>query len=181
MGGVGFHDLKTFNMALLAKQCWRLLHNTETLFYQVYKAKYFPTREFLDAFLGGNPSYTWRSSWGAKSLLKEGLCWLISDGATVKVWEDTWVPFDGVLAHPSTGVEFNPNLKVRDLILDPPMEWNIRLIQSLFSEAAATLILSMPLSYASMEDSRMWWPTRDDIFSVKSAYWLGKLGMIDAR
>jgi len=101
----------------------------------------------------------------------------------VKTWqhEDTWVPFDGVLARPSTDVEFNPNLKVRDLIFDAPNEWNIAQIKSLFSDAAATLILSIPLSYTPIKDSRMWWPTRDDIFSVKFAYWLGKLGLIDAR
>ena len=38
-GGMGFNDLKSFNLALLAKQEGRLQTNTSSLFYKVYKAK----------------------------------------------------------------------------------------------------------------------------------------------
>ena len=60
-GGLGFRDLKTFNLALLAKQGWRLQTNSSSLFYRVYKAKYFPRCDFVDAELGGQPSYAWKS------------------------------------------------------------------------------------------------------------------------
>ena len=52
--GLGFSDLKSFNLVLLAKQGWRLQTNTSSLFYQVYKAKYFPKEEFVDAEIGKN-------------------------------------------------------------------------------------------------------------------------------
>ena len=58
---MGFRDIHAFNMALLAKQGWRLQQNHESLFYEVYKAKYF----LINTKYGSNPSYAWRSVWNA--------------------------------------------------------------------------------------------------------------------
>ena len=59
--GLGFQDLRSFNLALLAKQGWRLLTNSTSLFCRVYKAKYFSHCSFDEAPIGRNPSYAWRS------------------------------------------------------------------------------------------------------------------------
>ena len=57
---MGFKNLSMFNDALLAKQTWRLLHNIQSLFYRVFKAKYFPNTTVMG---GKNPnnSYAWKS------------------------------------------------------------------------------------------------------------------------
>ena len=71
-GGMGFKQLKYFNMALLAKQGWRLQTNPNSLVYWVLKARYFPQCEFIEASLSNNPSYSWHSVLSAKHLVREG-------------------------------------------------------------------------------------------------------------
>ena len=46
-GGLGFHDLKAFNLALLAKQGWHLQKTTNSLVFRVFKAHYFPNGDFF--------------------------------------------------------------------------------------------------------------------------------------
>ena len=70
-GGLGFKDLKKFNLALLAKQGWRLQTNSSSLFYRVYKAKYFPGCDFIDAKMGKQASYGWRIIMATENLIKK--------------------------------------------------------------------------------------------------------------
>lgn len=74
-GGMGFKDLKTFNMALLAKQGWRIHKEEYSLLHRIFKANYFPSSNFKESKLGAAPSYVWRGIWEAKSLLLKGCRW----------------------------------------------------------------------------------------------------------
>jgi hypothetical protein len=42
----GFKDLECFNLALLAKQGWRLIHNSDSLVSPIFKEKYYPNVSF---------------------------------------------------------------------------------------------------------------------------------------
>lgn len=48
-GGLGYKDRYTFNLAMLAKQGWRLLTNPNTLCAKVMKARYYPNSSVLQA------------------------------------------------------------------------------------------------------------------------------------
>ena len=69
-GGIGFRDLMAFNLAMLAKQGWRLLHDTNSLVYQCFKARYFPRSHFIDAKESPNCSFMWKSIMAALPILK---------------------------------------------------------------------------------------------------------------
>lgn len=91
-GGMGFRDLKAFNLALLAKQGWRILQQPNSLVHRVYKAKYFPKEMFLDAQVGRRPSYVWRSILAARDIIKKGSRWCIGNGQRIHIWKDSWIP-----------------------------------------------------------------------------------------
>jgi len=52
MGGLGFRDFELFNLALLARQAWRILQEPTTLSARVLKAVYFPEKDFFQRILG---------------------------------------------------------------------------------------------------------------------------------
>ena len=56
-GGMGFRNLQAFNLAMLAKQGWRLLSNPHSLIAWIYRAKYFPYGDVLNSKRGCSPSY----------------------------------------------------------------------------------------------------------------------------
>ena len=71
VGGIGFKDLHSFNVALLAKQGWRLSHISNSLSYCMMKANFFPSCHFLHAKLRSNPSFLWRNILGARDIVRE--------------------------------------------------------------------------------------------------------------
>lgn len=46
-GGLGFINLRDFNIALLGNQGWRLLRYPNKLVSKVYKSRYYPYETFL--------------------------------------------------------------------------------------------------------------------------------------
>ena len=48
-GGMRFRKLRSFNVAMLAKQAWRLINNINSLVTQLMRARYFPNSDFFNA------------------------------------------------------------------------------------------------------------------------------------
>ena len=121
--GLGFRDLRLFNLARLGRQGWNLLTKPHTLVAQVFKEKYFPSGHYLSSNLGSNPSFVWKSIWSAKEVVKLGYIMRIGFAEISSVWNDPWVrhlPNFRVQSMIMQGLE---DLKVFDLLLEPG-RWN---------------------------------------------------------
>lgn len=165
MGGMGFRDLHAFNLALLAKQAWKLVQQTDSLFYRIYKAKYFPTSTFLDAEMGHNPSYVWRSLLSAREVILAGSKWQVGNGETIKILSHEWLP------HPPGLIgDITENMCVKELINQQTKQWDRGKVNSLFDEATRQEILAIPLTQVKEKDKVIWKDNKAHGFSVKSAY-----------
>lgn len=91
-GGLGFRGLSSFNQALVAKQSWRIIQAPDSLVARVMKRRYFRHSDFMEAKLGSNPSYIWRSILWGREVIHKGLRWRIGDGKQVKVYQSGWLP-----------------------------------------------------------------------------------------
>ena len=89
---MGFRDLRAFNLAMLAKQGWRLLHDNNSVVYQCLKARYFPRTHLFDAKESPNCSFVSKSIVAALSILKLGCCWRVGNRLSIRVLGDKWIP-----------------------------------------------------------------------------------------
>ncbi|XP_019151022.1 PREDICTED: uncharacterized protein LOC109147820 [Ipomoea nil] len=133
VGGLGFKDLKAFNLAMLGKQAWRFLRKLESLAARVYKARYFPKTSFADATLGNNPSYCWRSIMVAHDLVSSGVRRRIGNGESTLIWGHPWL-LDNY--DPMVGTAMPPYLegsKVSSLIDTESNSWDLAILRDIFS------------------------------------------------
>lgn len=109
-------EMELFNLALLARQAWRILQEPETLSARILKVVYFPDGEFLDAQAGKHPSQVWHSIVEGKDMLKQGLIRRIGDGSTTHAWNHNWLPRPSRM-RPTVCVQDNPPIRVSDFII----------------------------------------------------------------
>ena len=169
-GGMGFKDLKAFNLAFLAKQGWRLTQNTKSLAHKVLKAKYFSNSNFLEAQIGKNLSYTWRSLMAAQEVFQRGLRRNIGNGSKTKIWADRWIPTPNSFMVASLRLQNFEGELVETFIDRESRGWDINAVKSVFLPFEAEAILSIPISPSLPEDALIWAWTKKGDFMVKSAY-----------
>lgn len=170
-GRLGFRELETFNLALLAKQVWRIITEPHLLLSRVWKARYFPSTSIFNANLGERLSATWRSLLADGPYVEHGLMRRMGNGASTHIWGESWLqsqdsgriitrrPFDS--AHPD---------RVSDLIDGEQGTWGEGLIRQVFWETDARRILQTPLGSDSSPDKYVWTWSKHENFTVRSCY-----------
>ncbi|EPS58588.1 hypothetical protein M569_16225, partial [Genlisea aurea] len=172
--GMGFRELPLFNLALLAKQGWRLMTQPSSLCSKLMKAKYYPTISFLHAPLGRAPSYSWHSIHSSRKVLASGLRWRIGGGNSVNVWHDPWIPENLAFRPSSPAPPGTADMKVKDLIQSDHSGWNSSVIRRIFSPSDVQHILAIPLSRNAYPDRLIWHHTRHGEYTTKTGYQLLK-------
>lgn len=128
-GGLGFRDFNDFNLALLAKQLWRLLKFPHSLLARVMKGRYNKHTNPMNVEKANNPSYGWRSIMAAKQVLQQGLRKRIGNGHNTKVWEEPWLQTNPARPRKSAEIERDEDLRVHHLIDNNKHEWDTELLK----------------------------------------------------
>ena len=85
---------------MLAKQVWRLLKDQSSLFYWVFKAKYFSKGSIFEASVATG-SYAWQSILKSRKVILMGMRWRIGDGKSIDIYiyiyiyGENWLPGKG--------------------------------------------------------------------------------------
>lgn len=91
-GGMGFRDVNSFHLALLAKQESRLISTPDFIYARVLTAKYYHRRSLLKAGPKNGSSFTWQCILEGIHVFKCGYIWRICSGNLVNIWDDPWIP-----------------------------------------------------------------------------------------
>ncbi|PNX73684.1 ribonuclease H [Trifolium pratense] len=169
-GGMGFRDLHSFNLAMIAKQGWNIMTKPNTLLAKLYKARYFPNSSLFESKLGHNPSYAWRGIWKSREILMHGCRWSIGSGASINIMSEPWLRGEDGAWLPSPQVQGVHNFTVNDLMIPNMKLWDKEKIDSIFPLHIANRILATPLLNMVAEDSLVWSDSTHGEYSVKSGY-----------
>jgi len=144
--------------------------NHDTIVARVFKARYFLKGNFVDAKLGNNPSYVWRSIHASQVIVRGGFRWRLEDGTQIRAWYDPWINDEGRGYATSNVPMGREGMTVSELIEDDGNEWKVDVIQEVFNERDAENILAMPIMDDMGEDKRCWKFTNHGEYTVKSTY-----------
>ncbi|XP_073126761.1 uncharacterized protein [Henckelia pumila] len=131
---------------------------------------YYPNSTFMDAKMGSNPSYVWRSIMETQDLIRRGARIRIGSGNLTHIWNTPWLPD---LENPFVVTDCPIDLQlanVNSLREAGVGSWDLDLLDDLFIEKDKHLISVIPLSRGECEDKWIWGPDRNGCYYVKSGY-----------
>ncbi|KAM6600853.1 hypothetical protein CsatA_020462 [Cannabis sativa] len=168
-GGLGFRDLRDFNLAMLGKQAWRLVTNAHSLVSRVYKARYYPQGSFLSASLGPNPSFIWKSIFETQALIKEGARRGVGPGTNVSVQFDPWLADESQpwVTSRATGME---TWTVNNLMVVGERAWDLEVVSDIFNDRDKEIIIRTNIDQETPMDTWYWHKDLYGFYTVREAY-----------
>lgn len=169
-GGLGFKSLRSFNIAMIAKQAWRLITGLNPLVTRLMQARYFPDSDFFNAKMGSNPSYVWRSLLESQEVVRRGCRRRIGDGTSTKIWKIPWLPSteNGFLT-----TDMPKELRdatVAGLFDENTGGWDEEILNDIYNELGKNLIKQILISRREIMDSWFWMFDEHGKFTVQSCY-----------
>ena len=155
---------------MLEKQMWKLLTCPDSLVAKVIKARYHPRTSVLQASVGHNPSYVWRSILAGKDVVIQRSRPQVGCGNMISIGKDPWLPDpnDGFVSS-----KLNAELvatHVSSLMVPNQRAWDYDFVSNIFNARDKELILQIPLN--SHRDNDVWYWLADPrgCYSVRNCY-----------
>ncbi|XP_042950095.1 uncharacterized protein LOC122282210 [Carya illinoinensis] len=154
---------------------WELSKSTNNIWQNLLSKKYLISNSFKDTISKATDSLFWKGILSTRSLLAEGQCFKITNGLSVSVWSDPWIPtVEGFKPTPiNHSIDTSSVMKVSELISHTNGQWNLPILRSLFRQDSINEILKIPLAQTNQgPDTLIWTKTHNGSFSVKTAHHL---------
>ncbi|XP_048604677.1 uncharacterized protein LOC125582165 [Brassica napus] len=169
-GGLGLRDIEMFNVALLAKQSWRIATNPECLLSRVLLGKYCNHQPLFSVSASSSISHGWRSILCGRDLLLANTGKAIGDCRDTSLWEEPWLSSETPTRPMGPPTDETKHWRVSDLISRESGEWNKALIERTLPHAVKE-ILSIKPSKLGKPDALVWLPTKYGTYNTKTGYY----------
>ena len=168
VGGLGIPSTRHRNHAILMNQAWCLLSNPTSLWAQVLQAKYFPQDTLFNSPRTFQGSHIWTAFLIGAKLFCGGMRWIIGDGQTIQIWQDSWLP-NGSLRNYIEGPLLPHEADRRVNALWTNHSWSFDSLNLLLPPYLYSLIQGIPVArFAHLTDTFLW-PHNKGTCSVKFA------------
>lgn len=110
---------------------------------RIFKARYFPSTSFLEAELGNNPSYFWRSIWSSQELIRAGARVWIGNGLSIPISGSSWLQ-DEFDHYVTTDLDVSiAAAPVSSLLQVGTNCWDVDAVRDIFNERDCKLIMGL--------------------------------------
>ncbi|KAH9728256.1 putative reverse transcriptase/RNA-dependent DNA polymerase [Citrus sinensis] len=155
---------------MLGRQGWRLLTNPDSLVACLFKARYYLKTGFLEASLGSNPSYVWRSILAAQKAISQGSRIRIGGGREIAISQAPWLPDQDNGFITSLLPNHLTSATMDSLMVPNQRRWDFDVVADIFSNRDRELILQIPLGSRINQDDWYWLPDSKGQYTIRNCY-----------